>query len=85
MKLRTFTNDGMLLSCHIFKNSPLKDYYENYRKVGRTAQIKKVIRQMLKIEKLSQKWLFVRQDENYVYYEDKGTKYKFNKVYWRRR
>jgi len=83
MKLRIFTDDGMFLPCHIFKNSLLKDYYENYRKVGRTAQIKKVIRQMVKIEKLSQKWVYGRQDEDYLYYEDKNTKYKFNKVYWR--
>ena len=91
MKLRIFTDDGMFLPCHIFKNSPLKDYYENegehwrkqHRKVGRTAQIKKVIRQMVKIEKLSQKWVYGRQDEDYLYYEDKNTKYKFNKVYWR--
>ena len=38
---------------------------------------------MLKIEKLSQKWVYGRQDEDYLYYEDKNTKYKFNKVYWR--
>ena len=82
MKLRIFTDDEMFLPCHIFKNSQIKDYWETYRKVGRTAQIKKLVRQMVKIEKLSQKWVYGRQDEDYLYYEDKNTKYKFNKVYW---
>ena len=74
MKLRIFTDDGMLLSCHFFIRA------NRYK----ATNIKKNIRQTLKIEKLSQKWLFVRQDEDYLYYEDKGTKYKFNKVYWRK-
>jgi len=83
MKLRIFTDDGMFLLCHIFKNVYYYDYYKKKETTRRTAQIKKVIRQMLKIEKLSQKWVYGRQDEDYLYYEDKNTKYKFNKVYWR--
>lgn len=84
MELRIFTDDGMFLPCHIFKNVYYYDYYKNNKKVKKTSQIKNQVRQMIKIEKLSQKWLFVRQDEDYLYYEDKGTKYKFNKVYWRK-
>lgn len=83
MKLKIFANDGMFLTCHIAKNSSLKNYYENYKKVGRTARIKKQVRQMLKIEKLSQKWSFERQDEDYLYYDHENTRYKFNKHFWK--
>jgi len=82
MKLRIFADDGMFLPCHIFKNRSLNEYHKKKEKTRRTSQIKKVILQMLKIEKLSQKWVYGRQDEDYLYYEDKGTKYKFNKMYW---
>jgi hypothetical protein len=88
MKLKIFINttEGkVLLPCRLFLQRTGYCFSVKGRK-KEASNATRILKQMLKVEKDSQKWTYDREDENYLYYKwerKKGTTYyKIDKRYW---